>query len=298
MSHKGAKEVIFNRFCSLLSELPLFDIETNENLTLTNSYICPLCKNVFDILELDKLSVEHVPPHSVGGKGIVLTCKDCNNQAGADIDKALHTELQSTDVSRLNNKMNAHLEIGPYRVNGQYSQNGNQISCFLDNKRNAPGVVDAAMNYLIESGGHYQVSVNVPMSDKPRDIEGSRFALLKSAYLYAFSIMGYPYILNNVIEQFRICMINRESYLLKTVIDLQLKKDFPVLPDGIYDANFTNGYKCYMVFLSCKLKESQTVKHYAIILPSCENEHYEGFCDCLQSGVKISFSKNKYRTLF
>ena len=51
-------------------------------------YACPLCQTFFTIDELDtkNLTKEQVPPRSIGGREMVLTCRQCNNRAGATFD--------------------------------------------------------------------------------------------------------------------------------------------------------------------------------------------------------------------
>lgn len=51
-------------------------------------YPCPICLTPFtvDAIADGRLSSEHVPPESVGGHELVLTCKRCNNSAGTKVD--------------------------------------------------------------------------------------------------------------------------------------------------------------------------------------------------------------------
>ena len=65
---------------------------------IPNSYICPLCIRNFTIKDLDQslnncLTLEDVPPHSLGGKPLTLTCKECNNTAGSLLDEELRKKL-------------------------------------------------------------------------------------------------------------------------------------------------------------------------------------------------------------
>ena len=48
-------------------------------------YVCPICLRLVDetALETGDLTEEHVPPKSVGGSVLVLTCRDRNASAGA-----------------------------------------------------------------------------------------------------------------------------------------------------------------------------------------------------------------------
>ena len=52
------------------------------------TYPCPICLTPFTIEALadKRLSAEHVPPKSVGGQELVLTCTSCNNLAGTKLD--------------------------------------------------------------------------------------------------------------------------------------------------------------------------------------------------------------------
>lgn len=55
------------------------------------SYVCPLCRAVFTLADLEAklLTREHVPPASIGGREMVLTCRPCNNLAGSTFDAHL-----------------------------------------------------------------------------------------------------------------------------------------------------------------------------------------------------------------
>ena len=53
-------------------------------------YLCPICMIAYDIEHLASLTLEHVPQKSIGGKRICLTCVNCNNQSGHEIDAHLH----------------------------------------------------------------------------------------------------------------------------------------------------------------------------------------------------------------
>jgi hypothetical protein len=46
------------------------------------TYVCPICRKPFTVEALDdgRLSKEHVPPQSVGGHELLLTCKECNQR--------------------------------------------------------------------------------------------------------------------------------------------------------------------------------------------------------------------------
>jgi len=90
-------------------------------------YMCPICGNAFNMSDLltGKLTLEHIPPSSVGGKGIALTCETCNKTAGYTIDAAVSgradvinfTNVIANSESSLGVK--ACLQIGEDSVNVQ-----------------------------------------------------------------------------------------------------------------------------------------------------------------------------------
>lgn len=58
------------------------------------AYVCPLCGVGYTELSLTLdpplLSLEDVPPKAVGGRPLVLTCRECNSRAGHTVDAALY----------------------------------------------------------------------------------------------------------------------------------------------------------------------------------------------------------------
>src|SRR4051812_31357623 len=68
----------------------------------SNGCMCPLCLDIFFEGDLDSnienpLTLEHVPPASLGGKGRLLTCKKCNSISGHDLDAHLLNRLLEMD---------------------------------------------------------------------------------------------------------------------------------------------------------------------------------------------------------
>jgi hypothetical protein len=66
-------------------------------------YACPLCRTLWvqEAVAAGVPTLEHVPPASVGGKGIVLTCKVYNNRAGSAIDAALRSRRDFIELGRI-----------------------------------------------------------------------------------------------------------------------------------------------------------------------------------------------------
>ena len=61
-------------------------------IDIGNRYLCPLCMYGYsmDALETGELTIEHVPPKSLGGRELLLTCRTCNSSSGHTLDIALY----------------------------------------------------------------------------------------------------------------------------------------------------------------------------------------------------------------
>jgi hypothetical protein len=81
-------------------------------------YPCPLCLRglyAIEAIEAGELTREHVPPHSLGGRWLALTCRACNNDAGTFYDA--EAEKQERMRSFLTGQHQG-LMRGTYTVNG------------------------------------------------------------------------------------------------------------------------------------------------------------------------------------
>lgn len=168
-------------------------------------YGCPLCQTFFTIDELDTkiLTKEHVPPRSVGGREMVLTCRPCNNRAGATFDA--HMERAEAFRRFGSDEPLRHLDITltvagiPNRGSMYFGPGG--ILMFGNPKQNHPD--DIAK--FTESFGDL-VNAGHPMQVTFRDTFHQRTALLgfvRAAYLAAFAVLGYAYIFRPVFEPIR-----------------------------------------------------------------------------------------------
>jgi hypothetical protein len=87
------------------------------------TYVCPICRKPFTVEALDdgRLSKEHVPPQSVGGRELLLTCKECNNTAGTKLDADAKTkeDVRLAMTGRPDRPHRIKATIGGITVNGQ-----------------------------------------------------------------------------------------------------------------------------------------------------------------------------------
>lgn len=144
-----------------------FDVSSDDGLP-GPYYVCPLCWQLFDETELEPpepgLTVEDVPPLSVGGAPMVLTCKPCNNRAGTrvDADAGRHAELRQmldgeggSMTVTVDGGVTAELELG---------SDGEPLYCY-DPKRSNPAVYDQLMERLAEGARVARLSVSTSISN-------------------------------------------------------------------------------------------------------------------------------------
>src|SRR6266853_6998366 len=87
------------------------------------TYVCPICCSPFTVEALNdrRLSVEHVPPQSVGGRELLLTCTTCNNTDGTKLDADAKTkeDVRLAIAGRAPRPHRIKMMIGGTTVNGQ-----------------------------------------------------------------------------------------------------------------------------------------------------------------------------------
>ena len=204
-------------------------------------YYCPLCMVGFEYeaVVFGQLTLEHVPPKSVGGKEIILTCKNCNNSTGSTIDAAISARKNSEEMlnalslelgeffghfkSQIGNEStNTTLEIQKKSETKsgtlqKLEQNASpddfeELSGWLNEvtntniplvvirevpERNSPSSLAKAREHLdklvdegVPKGEEFVFQHRVSYNKKL-----ARIGDLKTAYLAAFTIFGYRFIL-------------------------------------------------------------------------------------------------------
>jgi hypothetical protein len=163
-------------------------------------YICPVCLNGF---ALEKLTEEHVPPLSIGGKQLCLTCSPCNSGFG-------HQDLHKEQRSRSFMNADGAVSRAKFRVEGcklnvdlirEMRGSESLIRIEVPAQINDPMVVEELISkQTIPAGSTFELEDCVTYEKELADA-----GYLKSAYLAVFVKFGYAYIvrpaLNRVREQ-------------------------------------------------------------------------------------------------
>lgn len=135
-------------------------------------YACPICEQEFDesALITKTLTLEHVPPASIGGKGILLTCKKCNSEAGAQIDAAMSKRADLTEFANFmiqgtaSESWKATLDIAGHRVNVEVSEDENNIiGMTIIDGSNDPKIIESLHAYMesLKHGFEFRITPRI-----------------------------------------------------------------------------------------------------------------------------------------
>ncbi|MEA2096513.1 MAG: HNH endonuclease [Candidatus Cloacimonadota bacterium] len=201
---------------------------------IISSYICPICGNLFDrnSIQSKRLTAEDVPPKSIGGRQMILTCKRCNNDLGSKLDSQIKNyqnfiksvKTISTGKGHLTHKVK--YQVNGYEANAICKMNNSKININFQKKINNP-INITRINEFLESqtksennGFEFNISPNSRFHIRYFDI-----ALLKNAYLIIFAKLGYTYIFHENYKIIRNQIINYDKKILKNFV-IRLNNDY------------------------------------------------------------------------
>ena len=188
------------------------------------TYVCPICRDPFTVGALDdgRLSMEHVPPQSVGGCELLLTCTACNNTAGTKLDAAAKTkeDVRLAMAGRADRPHRIKATIDGITVNGQLHAKDGSYSLTIPKQLNKPGTSEA-LQRLARAGASLTVE-----HERYSEL-GARISWLRAGYLALVAMEGYKIVLDPAMDivrtQIREC---DERRMLTFVADAQ--EDVPL----------------------------------------------------------------------
>jgi hypothetical protein len=169
-------------------------------------YGCPLCLGLFSQAQIEHLSLDHVPPRSVGWKLEVLTCKRCNSTAGWELDwHAFEVERRRRVVAgEQHDPVRARFKFDGVTANMELRSDGTLYEILGLRKRNPPGVLDKVMEVWdmhVREGTHPSMEFVFPTKRLfPRR---AAVSYLRAGYLAAFAAMGYAAVARKSFERVR-----------------------------------------------------------------------------------------------
>lgn len=162
------------------------------------AYLCPLCYRWYP--EVGQLTLEHVPPAGLGGRELILTCRQCNSTAGAMVDHEMMALEQALDFTRdpFAHPARGRLHVGEHtlRVNGEAT--GDDVQLTVVPKANRPdsaGHINEEIRRRRDEG-RWEGSTLTFELDRGFRYRPALVGWLRAAYLVAFAAMGYRYVLH------------------------------------------------------------------------------------------------------
>jgi hypothetical protein len=142
-----------------------------------------------------RLSAEHVPPKSVGGRELLLTCRICNNTSGTKLDADAKTkeDVRMAMAGTLGRPHRATATIGELRVNAALQTSGGQYRLHIPSKINKPGTHEALRQ--VARAGTQLTLRHESFSDL-----GAKISWLRSGYLALFAVAGYELALDPAMQ--------------------------------------------------------------------------------------------------
>jgi hypothetical protein len=227
-------------------------------------YACPICLATFTPEGLvgndPALTEEHCPQRGLGKSHYVLTCKDCNSQAGSQIDQHVHKHVQFRGFWDGIERSNVQFEFDDRSVRAAIERGSATLSLWPDRRRCDPKAFDALFNSLRD-----QTFKEFTLSFG-RDVIPSKrlfhIALLKNAYLLMFRHFGYAYILTSLLESVRKQIREpngRHVEPKRMVIRTTARR-----PDGILRVTEPEFLDCYLVSINL----AKTDENFCIVMPT------------------------------
>jgi hypothetical protein len=188
-----------------------------------DTYVCPLCGGMFGLeaLESGELTLEHAPPRSMGGRGIVLTCHRCNSGAGHTVDAAVaereraYAFMDAVNGLQTEALTHSHLIVGGERVNITFGRDGGAGAITILPDQNDPAAVERVNEVLerLHRGEEAGLELKVKMR---RGFHGGQALAgdLKAAYLLAFAVFGYRWAAHGSLAPVRRQIADPESEII------------------------------------------------------------------------------------
>jgi hypothetical protein len=261
---------IYARNLDEIAQHPGVEVEEHR----LGEFMCPLCYRHFPKTALTQghqLTLEHVPPRSLGGTlaTCTLTCQACNNDGGgAQLDSYLVRRLDVADVFadvprasidiRYSIK-NKHDEVR--NLKGSLTKVGSDtLHITQQSERMNPSDIDRVME-MFRAGNTHISAENVYS-----ETQEAAVAFLRIGYLEAFRRFGYSFLMGDS-SQYLSAQIRNPSLELLPPDSWFFRAD--ALPDhqrAMYVVVAPEQLRCLLVVISLRSRLGRT-EPWAVILP-------------------------------
>lgn len=234
-------------------------IELLNNLGVVNihaEYVCPFCTKPFSSDQLDELSEEHAPQNALGGTKIAVTCKECNNRYGSNIDSDLKTFVLHHEFNKGVPNTEVEYEIEP-GLHGLLSYNNKGELLFKINTKKCDPKKSALFLDTTGDGTVLNGRKKVPKKYKA---PSAAAGLYKSAYIILFKYTKYNFLLDNHYQPLRDQIENPDD----TFPRLYSAQAPTEILDGVYLC-VEDDFRGFVIVLTLELYEKN---RFSILIPT------------------------------
>jgi len=186
-------------------------------------FLCPVCKCLFAHEDLNKLSLAHIIPESIGGRQLTLACSKCDNRIGHDFDIHLSREMLILSQQRRKEGIYGRLRVNggkKYGImfKGQLLNAGHCDMHIRPPHDVPPDIWKTRMDELTDINPK-NVKISLNLFNPPR----RNVSYIYSAFLLMFSKLGYEYVLSPNVDPIRQVLMGDylSSKVYQLILDLQ-----------------------------------------------------------------------------
>ncbi len=282
-------EVLFDKFSKNLQNICKTLKFELEDKFQNEAYICPLSFKIHTKDGLsneyeDQLTIEHIPPESLNGKGLCLTNRILNSKAGhsLDLDMQNHIMLREFHEGVSSLKTKVYLDNVKMDVCIDFTVKDKPLFKFTYKSRHQ-GIERVEKKIISKE------KVNLEMT-LPKDNRNTSISFLRTAYLYAFANLGYSLLfgvtklVNQNFNLIRKQINNPMDIIIKDIV--LLNKNLDDLPLGLSIVYEPKEFRSLLVVLEIKTDIKNW--RYAMFLPGPDDYGFTAI-----NNIKTHFSKHE-----
>jgi hypothetical protein len=273
MSRSNDKEKLvkwqLENFHTFLDHVNSINLETGKQIQCgPDDLMCPIC---WKICGKEDFAMEHAPPKSIGGKGVVLTCKKCNSTAGdsyehrikervaCDAGKWVESYLPNAfkgkasieNIGEMKVRFNANNK-GEYALEFQLLHGRNHVQKKLMSELRSNNLAGKKIN----GSGEFKL---------PPNKRHSYNSLVKSAYVLVFSYFGYGLMMNPNLINVRRKLLHCDEEILPMPMGVMC--DFLCKEKGVFVYENPGVERGYLVVFDTKSDKEGPPFRYGVVLP-------------------------------
>lgn len=275
------KKIIFQQYQQWLADAGL-------QMTSPDVVLCPLC---WREIAYESLSFEHIVPGSVGGKGCILTCKECNNLHGSQLDSHVSQFQRIEDAFKGYGHIPAILTVNGKKVTANVEWKENSKNIKIVGKASNPINVSSIQKQMTKQEvDKFHLTFKYGYIQKRLEM-----GLLRYAYLVLFKCFGYKYAMSDAVQVIRgrifepACRNPKLDILTGTLknSDIPWGGSYIIVPTRVASLDF---------FLVILLLRKKTITYRFVLMPGLKNTFREFYdmakqfkSDTDKQTIKINF---------